>query len=39
MPHGDIIGFAPPLCLTRGEADQIVTMMTAAVEDVAARVL
>ena len=39
MPHGDIIGFAPPLCLTRGEADQIVTMMTAAVEEVAARVL
>ena len=39
MPHGDIIGFAPPLCLTRDEADRIVTMMSAAVEDVAARVL
>ncbi len=39
MPHGDIIGFAPPLCLTRDEADRIVTMSSAAVEDVAARVL
>lgn len=25
MPQGDIIGLAPPLCLTRAEADQIVT--------------
>lgn len=24
MPQGDILGFAPPLCLTRAEADQIV---------------
>ncbi|MBM9593959.1 aspartate aminotransferase family protein [Roseitranquillus sediminis] len=24
MPQGDIIGFAPPLCLTREEADRIV---------------
>jgi L-2,4-diaminobutyrate transaminase len=24
MPHGDIIGFAPPLCLTPAEADRIV---------------
>ncbi len=24
MPQGDIIGFAPPLCLTRDEADRIV---------------
>ncbi|TRW96741.1 aspartate aminotransferase family protein [Paracoccus sp. M683] len=24
MPQGDIIGFAPPLCLTTAEADQIV---------------
>ncbi|MBN8194657.1 aminotransferase class III-fold pyridoxal phosphate-dependent enzyme, partial [Bacillus sp. NTK074B] len=23
MPQGDILGFAPPLCLTEGEADQI----------------
>jgi L-2,4-diaminobutyrate transaminase len=39
MPHGDIIGFAPPLCLTKDEADRIVTMTNAAVEAVAARVL
>ena len=24
MPQGDILGFAPPLCLNREEADQIV---------------
>jgi L-2,4-diaminobutyrate transaminase len=24
MPQGDILGFAPPLCLSRAEADQIV---------------
>ena len=24
MPQGDILGFAPPLCLTTGEADQII---------------
>jgi L-2,4-diaminobutyrate transaminase len=39
MPHGDILGFAPPLCLTRDEADRIVAMTKAAVEEVAARVL
>ncbi|MEP4562414.1 MAG: aspartate aminotransferase family protein, partial [Nitratireductor sp.] len=25
MPQGDILGFAPPLCLTRAEADEIVS--------------
>jgi L-2,4-diaminobutyrate transaminase len=25
MPHGDIIGFAPPLILSREEADEIVS--------------
>ena len=24
MPHGDILGFAPPLVITRGEVDQLV---------------
>ena len=38
MPHGDILGFAPPLCLTRDEADRIVAMTKAAVDDVAARI-
>ena len=31
MPQGDILGFAPPLCLTRGEADQIITATGEAV--------
>jgi L-2,4-diaminobutyrate transaminase len=36
MPQGDILGFAPPLCLTREEADIIVAAATGAVEEVAA---
>lgn len=28
MPHGDILGFAPPLCLTHGEADIIVSAVS-----------
>ncbi len=35
MPQGDIIGFAPPLCLTRAEADRIVEATVAAVKRVA----
>jgi L-2,4-diaminobutyrate transaminase len=34
MPQGDIVGFAPPLCLTRAEADQIVAATEAAVRAV-----
>jgi L-2,4-diaminobutyrate transaminase len=34
MPEGDIAGFAPPLCLTRGEADHIVDRMGKAVDAV-----
>ncbi|QBK31649.1 aspartate aminotransferase family protein [Roseitalea porphyridii] len=34
MPQGDIIGFAPPLCLTEAEADRIVDVARAAVEEV-----
>ncbi|GJL81227.1 MAG: aspartate aminotransferase family protein [marine bacterium B5-7] len=34
MPHGDIIGFAPPLCLTRKEADRIVAATGEAIEEV-----
>lgn len=37
MPQGDIIGFAPPLCLTRAEADAIVEATNAAVKEVASR--
>ncbi|MCB1447562.1 MAG: aminotransferase class III-fold pyridoxal phosphate-dependent enzyme, partial [Rhizobiaceae bacterium] len=36
MPQGDILGFAPPLCLTRDEADVIVAAARGAVEEVAA---
>ncbi|AJE45872.1 aspartate aminotransferase family protein [Celeribacter indicus] len=34
LPQGDIIGFAPPFCLTRGEADRIVDAMKVAVDTV-----
>lgn len=34
MPQGDILGFAPPLCLTREEADIIVGATVKAVEKV-----
>ena len=34
MPQGDILGFAPPFCLTRDEVDQIVTATTQAVTSV-----
>jgi L-2,4-diaminobutyrate transaminase len=33
MPQGDILGFAPPLCLSRNEADEIVDATRGAVED------
>lgn len=34
MPQGDILGFAPPLCLSRGEADRIVDAMGKALGSV-----
>jgi L-2,4-diaminobutyrate transaminase len=34
MPQGDILGFAPPLCLTRKEADQVVGATARAVASV-----
>jgi L-2,4-diaminobutyrate transaminase len=34
MPQGDIVGFAPPLCLTREEADLIVDSFRAATVEV-----
>ena len=34
MPQGDILGFAPPLCLTRTEADLVVDAATKAVRHV-----
>ena len=37
MPQGDILGFAPPLCLTKAEADVIVDAVKSAIEHVATR--
>jgi L-2,4-diaminobutyrate transaminase len=34
MPQGDILGFAPPLCLTANEADMIVVATARAVKAV-----
>jgi L-2,4-diaminobutyrate transaminase len=34
MPQGDILGFAPPLCLTKQEADQVVDATRRALEAV-----
>ena len=36
MPQGDILGFAPPLCLTREEADIIVEAVAKALTSVSA---
>jgi len=34
MPHGDILGFAPPLVISRGEVDDMVAMTKRAVDRV-----
>ena len=34
MPHGDILGFAPPLVTTPAEADAIIDIAEAAVREV-----
>ncbi len=34
MPEGDILGFAPPLCLNREEADRIVAVTAEALHEV-----
>jgi len=34
MPQGDIIGFAPPLCITPDEVDQVVSVAKEAVSEV-----
>jgi len=35
MPQGDILGFAPPLCITRKEVDTVVAETRNAVDEVA----
>ena len=34
MPQGDILGFAPPFCLSRAEAEQVVDKTAKAVKSV-----
>ncbi|WP_120634902.1 aspartate aminotransferase family protein [Ruegeria sp. EL01] len=34
MPQGDILGFAPPFCLSRNEADQVVAATVGAIKAV-----
>ncbi len=34
MPEGNIVGFAPPLCITRSEIDEVVDALTRATETV-----
>ena len=34
MPHGDILGLAPPLCLSRSEVDIIVSSLKKSVDKV-----
>jgi L-2,4-diaminobutyrate transaminase len=34
MPQGDILGFAPPFCLTQAEADEVVSKTARAVAEV-----
>ena len=34
MPEGDIIGFAPPLCITKAEIDVVAEALRGAIHDV-----
>ncbi|RIA55253.1 aspartate aminotransferase family protein [Dichotomicrobium thermohalophilum] len=38
MPQGDILGFAPPLCITHAEVDEVVTATKRAVEETLPRI-
>jgi len=38
LPFCDVVSFSPPLCLTEGEAEQMVEIVASAVEAAAARV-
>jgi L-2,4-diaminobutyrate transaminase len=39
MPHGDILGFAPPLVTTRADVDEIVGIVREAVDEVATQTI
>ena len=34
MPHGDILGFAPPLCIAKEEVDEIISAVSQALDSV-----
>jgi L-2,4-diaminobutyrate transaminase len=34
MPQGDILGFAPPLCLSKAEADIVVSATADAIKEI-----
>ncbi len=38
MPHGDILGFAPPLCIAKEEVDEIIAAVSKALDSVYADV-
>jgi L-2,4-diaminobutyrate transaminase len=38
MPHGDILGFAPPLVTSRADVDEIVRLARGAIDEVASQV-
>jgi len=38
MPHGDMLGFAPPLCITKGEVDEVVGAVSKALDSVYAEI-
>ena len=39
MPHGDILGFAPPLSISPAEVEEVVALAKAAVDSVAEKLL
>jgi L-2,4-diaminobutyrate transaminase len=39
MPQGDILGFAPPLCITPAEIDEVVALAQGAVDRIATKLL
>ena len=39
MPHGDILGFAPPLVMSEAEVDEMLDIAADAVKEILARAL
>jgi L-2,4-diaminobutyrate transaminase len=34
MPQGDIIGFAPPLCISKAQAEEVAQKLAQSIKDV-----